>query len=324
MGSNIIDDDNLIELGHNNDRNDEQNNEANDSNPPKRCAISSCRCSVKKLIVGLILLGLIIFVIVDSLTNKHVRDGIVLFLEWIEIHPTLGVLAFICVYFFATICLVPGAILTLGAGFVFTAATNSLGLGVLLATVAVFIGASSGAIAAFLLSRYLFREGIVSKWTKKYPVFKAIDNALEDKGFRIMFLLRLSPIIPFTFSNYVYGITAVKLIHYCIACFGMIPGTVLYVFLGASAGSLSEINGDEEEEENKTLTIVVIIVGVVFGILGVAVTSYYAKKELNKVIETKEQEEDQLELELESEHEEQQPQRQIEEATSNNLTTTTV
>jgi len=217
------------------------------------------------------------------------------------------VVAFVAVYFICTICFIPGSILTLGAGFVFSASTQSLWTGVLLGTLAVFIGASLGAIASFLLGRYLFRDGFVARLTQKYTVFEAIDNALEEKGFRIMVLLRLSPIIPFNVLNYVSGITAIKFIHYCLACFAMLPGTILYVFLGASAGSLSEIGGGNEDENNandadlddetieqlekedKTVTIVVIVVGVVFGVLAIAVTSYYAKQELNKVIEKKEQ-----------------------------------
>merc|ERR1711915_688628 len=106
---------------------------------------------------------------------------------------------------------------------------------------------------------------------------------------------RLSPIVPFNALNYIAGVTGIKLIHYCIACVGMLPGTVLYVFLGASAGSLSEIGGGdeevmEEEEENKAVTISVIVAGFVFGFLAVALTSYYAKQELNKVIAKKEEE----------------------------------
>merc|ERR1712238_28752 len=92
------------------------------------------------------------------------------------------------------------------------------------------------------------------------------------------------------------------------ACVAMLPGTILFVFLGASAGSLSEIDGNEDdnnvdlvddeyieqlEKEDKTVTIVVIVVGVIFGVLAIAVTSYYAKHELNKVIEKKEQEQEQ-------------------------------
>ena len=85
----------------------------------------------KKLILGLLLLGFIIFVIVDTQTNNYVRDVIFAFLEWIEQNVVAGVFAFMAVYFVATIFWVPGLILTLGAGFVFSAALESLGRGIL-------------------------------------------------------------------------------------------------------------------------------------------------------------------------------------------------
>jgi len=266
-----------------NDDNNTDNNNTDDEKPTDR---SAC---CKKIAVGLVLLGLIVFVIVDSMTNMYVRNGILDFLEWIENNTIAGVLCFVAVYFLATICFVPGSILTLGAGFVFSASLDSLGKGVALGTVAVFVGASLGAIASFLLGRYLFRDGFVGKLTKQYTAFKALDNALMDKGLQIMILLRLSPIVPFNVLNYIAGVTGVQFWHYVVACLAMLPGTILYVFLGASAGSLLEIGGgsefEKEEESNKTVTIVGIVVGVVFGILAVGVISYYAKQELNKVLE---------------------------------------
>jgi uncharacterized membrane protein YdjX (TVP38/TMEM64 family) len=305
-GYNDDDDDDDDELavtdGDDDDDNEEDNNKSNNNK-------YGC---IKKIIVGLILLGFIIFVIIDSLTNKYVQTTILQFLNWVEDNPILGVLAFMLVYLIATVFFIPGSILTLGAGFVFSASTNSLWTGVLLGTIAVFIGASFGAILSFLLGRYLFRDGFITKLTKKYTVFKAIDNALEEKGLRIMILLRLSPIIPFNVLNYVSGVTGIKFLDYCIACIGMLPGTILYVFLGSSAGSLSEIGGNDEteadadadaeteeiESNDKTVTIIVIVVGVVFGILAVGLTSYYAKQELNKVIAKKEAEELEQQAEL--------------------------
>eukprot|EP00531_Pseudo-nitzschia_arenysensis_P019085 CAMPEP_0116147016 /NCGR_PEP_ID=MMETSP0329-20121206/17511_1 /TAXON_ID=697910 /ORGANISM="Pseudo-nitzschia arenysensis, Strain B593" /LENGTH=319 /DNA_ID=CAMNT_0003642879 /DNA_START=290 /DNA_END=1249 /DNA_ORIENTATION=+ len=247
----------------------------------------------KKLLVGLVLLGFIIFVIVDTQTNNYVRTGIVAFLEWIENNTVAGVFCFVAVYFIATIFFVPGSILTLGAGFVFSAALDSLGWGVLLGTAAVWVGASLGAIAAFLLGRYLFRDSIALKLNEKYPVFHAIDNAFVDKGLRIMVLMRLSPIVPFNVLNYAAGVTGVQFWHYVIACIAMLPGTILYVFVGASAGSLTEIGGDDEDEEegmNRAVTITVVVCGVVFGFLAIAVTGWYAKKEFDKIVAEKEPE----------------------------------
>jgi len=254
---------------------------------------------IKKALIGLVLVAFIIFVIVDSQTNNFVRDGIVSFLDWVEENVVGGVLVFIVVYFLATVCFVPGSILTLGAGFVFSAALDSLGWGILLGTAAVFVGASAGAIASFLLGRYLFRDCCVGAITEKYKIFQAIDNALTNNGLKIMILLRLSPIIPFNILNYAAGVTGVQFWHYAVACIGMLPGTVLYVFFGASAGSLVAIAGsDEEASEDEDegpalwITLTATIVGIVFGIVAVGVTSYYAKKELDKVLEMENEGED--------------------------------
>jgi len=242
---------------------------------------------IKKITVAIILIALIAYVITDSLTNQHIRNGFTIFLEWVEKNPIAGVFAFMGVYFVATVLFAPGSVLTLGSGFVFANAFG-LGLGVLFATIAVFVGASLGSFVAFLLGRYLLRDW-VQNLTKKYPVFVAIDSALENNGLKIMALLRLSPIIPFNALNYIAGITAVSFLHYAWAMFAILPGTVLYVFIGASAGSLADT---ESSGGNRTVTIVTIVVGILFGILAIGATSYYAKKELNAVVEKEDGEEE--------------------------------
>lgn len=240
---------------------------------------------IKKSVVGAVLIIFIAFVIADSLTNKFIADGITSFLEWIELNPIAGFFVFMVVYFFATVFFVPGSILTLGAGFVFANAFG-LGIGVLMGTISVFCGAGSGAIAAFLLGRFLLRDW-VSGFSKKYAIFEALDVAFEEKGFRIMALLRLSPIIPFNAINYIAGVTALSFWSYTWATIAILPGTVLYVFLGASAGSLAD---SASSGENQTVTIIVVIVGVIFGVIAVGLTSYYAKAELNRVVEKRQAE----------------------------------
>eukprot|EP00545_Synedropsis_sp_CCMP1620_P013790 CAMPEP_0119014824 /NCGR_PEP_ID=MMETSP1176-20130426/10409_1 /TAXON_ID=265551 /ORGANISM="Synedropsis recta cf, Strain CCMP1620" /LENGTH=336 /DNA_ID=CAMNT_0006968069 /DNA_START=96 /DNA_END=1102 /DNA_ORIENTATION=- len=233
----------------------------------------------KKILIGLLLLASVVFIIVDSLTTGYVRTGIDAFLAWIEANPAPGFFVFMVVYFVATILFIPGSILTLGAGFVFANAFG-LGVGILLGTLSVFFGASSGAIVAFLLGRFLLRDW-VKTLTKKYAIFEALDTALDQKGFRIMALLRLSPIIPFNAINYIAAVTAVSFRDYCLSLIAILPGTTLFVFLGASAGSLTD---SASSGDNMTVTIVVVVVGAIFGIGAIILTSYYAKKELNRVI----------------------------------------
>lgn len=233
----------------------------------------------KKIVIGLVFLAFIIFVIVDSTTTGYLRSGIDTALKWIEANAVAGMFVFMLVYFVATVLFIPGSILTLGAGFVFANAFG-LGVGLLIGVLSVFVGASAGAIVAFILGRYLLRDW-VKGLANKYAVFEALDIALEEKGLRIMTLLRLSPIIPFNAINYIAGVTSISFVNYCIALFAILPGTTLYVFLGASAGSLAD---SASSGDNTTVTIIVIVVGAVFGIFAIVLTSIYAKRELNRVI----------------------------------------
>merc|ERR1712232_1270417 len=131
-----------------------------------------------KLAVGVTLLGFVIFAIIDSMTTKYFQSAIGIFLNWVEKNPVGGFFCVILVYLIATVLFIPGSLQTLGAGFIFANAFG-LGWGVFAGSVAVFIGASLGEVAAFLLGRYLLRswaEGL----TKKYMIFKALDIALKE------------------------------------------------------------------------------------------------------------------------------------------------
>jgi len=261
---------------------DEQNTQEQQNKAPLTLEEEAAKRKAyyKKAFFAVILVAFIAYVIADSLTTKHVVGAVEDFLDWIEANPIAGIFVFVVVYVVATVFFIPGSILTLGAGFVFANAFG-LGLGVLLGTLAVFVGASAGATAAFLIGRYLLRDW-VSTLSQKYAIFQALDVAFEEKGLRIMTLLRLSPVIPFNAINYVAGVTSLKFYEYVIALIAILPGTTLFVFLGASAGSLAD---SASSGDNSTVTIIVAVVGIVFGIGAVGVTSYYAKKELNRITE---------------------------------------
>lgn len=266
-----------------------------------------------RLHIGLLLVGFIVYVIVDSFTTGYSKDAVNSFLDWVSANPVGGFFVFVIgklylanapllrfffpqafhltnqsiwlifalsVYWAATVFFVPGSLLTLGAGFVFSNAFG-LGAGVVLGIVSVFVGASLGAVSAFLLARYLLREQ-VGRLSKRYAVFEALDLALQDNGLKIFVLLRLSPLIPFNAINYIGGVSSVSLRDYVIALVAILPGTTLYVFLGASAGSLAD---SANSGSDPTVTIVVVLVGVVFGVLAVWLTTRYARRELNRVLQ---------------------------------------
>jgi uncharacterized membrane protein YdjX (TVP38/TMEM64 family) len=153
------------------------------------------------------------------------------FAAWVEGLGALGPLVFVAGYAVATVALVPGSLLTLAGGAIF---------GIVQGTLWVMLGASLGAIAAFLVARYLAR-GAVERRLARYPRFGALDRAIARQGRRIVFLLRLSPVFPFALLNYALGLTRVRLFDYALACIGMLPGTLLYVYYGKVVGDVAAI-----------------------------------------------------------------------------------
>lgn len=239
-----------------------------------------------RMAVGLFLLAFIAFVVTDSLTTHYIKTGMNSFLEWVEANPGGGVLVFMIVIFCTTMLFIPGIILTFGSGYVFSNAFG-LGIGVLLGSIAVFVGASAGAILSFLLGRFLLRD-CVSGLTRKFKLFEALDSVMEEKGFRIMVLLRLSPIIYASpYLNYGAGAMAVSFSAYTISLVAILPATVMFVFLGASAGSLANSSGG-----NSKTTTIVLVIGIVFSVFAVAMTTYYARQELRKVTAAAERDRD--------------------------------
>ena len=136
-----------------------------------------------------------------------------------------GLLVFAAVYIVATLLLVPGWIFPLAAGALF-----GLGWG---SAVALASSAASSA-AAFLMARYVLR-GPAERLARRHRLFKAFDKAVDQQGWRIVALLRLSPLLSFGIKNYFFGLTCVELPAYLAGTLiGMLPGLLLKVWLGAA------------------------------------------------------------------------------------------
>ncbi len=146
----------------------------------------------------------------------------------------LGIMLFALLYIISTVLLIPGSALTTLAGVVF---------GIWRGTLIVSLAATTGASLAFLLGRYAFRSRIERRLSTK-PGFTAIDQAVTARGWVIVALLRLSPIVPFNLSNYFFGLTGIGFWRYAIASWlCMLPGTLLYVYLGYAAGAVAGAGG---------------------------------------------------------------------------------
>ncbi len=167
----------------------------------------------------LILIGIILCQIQFNLIQTIPK-----IIQWIESLGIIGMSLFVLVYILACIFLIPGSPLTVGAGAVFGFWTG---------LILVSVGSTLGAVAAFLISRYLAR-GFIEKKIDKSHKFSAMDMAIKREGWKIIFLARLSPIIPFFLLNYALGLTKIRLRTYIISSWaGMIPGTVLYTYIGS-------------------------------------------------------------------------------------------
>ncbi len=152
-------------------------------------------------------------------------------LLWVKTLGYLAPIAFIGIYNLATILLIPGSILTIGGGVIF---------GLVWGSIYVLIAATLGATQAFLIGRYLSRDWVSQK-LQKYPKFKAIESAVAKEGLKIVLLTRLSPLFPFNLLNYAFGISSVSIRDYILGSVGMIPGTMLYVYIGSLVGDIALI-----------------------------------------------------------------------------------
>ena len=156
------------------------------------------------------------------------------FQSWVAHKGIWGGVIYGIVYTVAVLLFVPGSVLTIGAGLVF---------GLLWGTVIVSIASTAAAALAFLIARYLARDR-VEALAKRNQKFRAIDHAIREKGWRVVALLRLSPLVPFSVSNYLYGLTPVSFGPYVLASWiAMLPATVLYVWIGAAGKAAADAGG---------------------------------------------------------------------------------
>lgn len=196
------------------------------------------------------------------------------FAAWVDSLGVWGPVVFILGYAAAVVAFVPGSLLTLAAGAIFGLATG---------VVYVFIAAVLGSSAAFLVARYLAR-GAIERRLSGNARFAAIDRAVGAQGRKIVFLLRLSPVFPFTLLNYALGLTRVRLVDYLAASVGMLPGTLLYVYYGKLAGDVAALAGGAVVAKGPGYY-AVLTIGLVATIAVTAVVTRTARKALKDVAE---------------------------------------
>jgi len=191
------------------------------------------------------------------------------FQDWVAGFGPLAPVVYGIGYALFVVLLVPGSALTLGAGFSF-----GFGLGF----VVVFLGANVGAALAFLIARYFLRSR-VERWLSGREKLSAVDRAVEEQGWRVVALTRLSPVFPFNVQNYFYGLTGVSFGGYAFASLvGMLPGTLLYVYFGVAGAGVAQAAGGAASVGETVL----LLAGLVATIVVVGLVTRVAKRELDR------------------------------------------
>ena len=191
----------------------------------------------QKQILKLVAIAAIVAVLIVAAKYFNVQQYLQSALQWVDGLGPTGPVVFIAIYIVATVAFIPGSLLTLGSGVLF---------GVVFGSIYVFIGATIGATCAFLVGRYIAR-GSVEQQIEGNQKFQAIDRAVAREGLKIVLLTRLSPIFPFNLLNYAFGVTQVSLKDYFLGSIGMLPGTIMYVYIGSLAGSLATLGAGGQQ-----------------------------------------------------------------------------
>ena len=144
---------------------------------------------------------------------------------WVEGFGRIAPFVYIGLYLVSTVFFLPGAPVTILAGFVFGPLW-----GIFYASVASIISVS----VAFLIARYVARD-LVEGWVKDNAQFRKIDEQVEEQGWRIVMFTRVVPIFPFNLQNYAYGLTRIRFPTYVlVSAIFMLPGTAVFVQLGGA------------------------------------------------------------------------------------------
>jgi uncharacterized membrane protein YdjX (TVP38/TMEM64 family) len=190
--------------------------------------------------------------------------------EWIAGAGWGGVLVFAGIYVIATLLLIPPGILNALSGALF---------GVVFGMAVALPANIAAALIGFAVSRTVGGAWAQAEIQRRRS-WGAIDRAVGKAGFKIVFLLRCSPISPFSVLNYALGLTRVRFWHYALgSVLGTVPGTLLYVYAGSTAASAADLLAHRPQPGGVTGRIF-LWAGLAATVMGVALIARYAKSEL--------------------------------------------
>jgi uncharacterized membrane protein YdjX (TVP38/TMEM64 family) len=165
----------------------------------------------------------------------HLLSQLLHWMQDIQAAGWTGWLLFVGLYAACCLFFIPASVLTFGAGAVY---------GFWGGTLLVLTGNGLGSLLCLLVTRYLFRDW-ASRLFKKHPKWNAVMDAVQHDGWKIVFLTRLSPVMPFSLINYSLGLTRISVWHFLLATeIGSVPAIAIYVYFGTLMGNLAKIRAD--------------------------------------------------------------------------------
>lgn len=180
------------------------------------------------LMLPLLLVAILIFVLRFFETEQALRD----LFAWLQALGGWAPIAFVLIDMLVVICVLPGIILTMGAGFLF---------GLLEGSILILIATTLGGAIAFLIARYLFGER-ATNYLKDHKRLQAINDEFTPNAWQIVLLTRLIPFFPFKLSNYFFGVTNFSFAHYVVGTLiGIIPNTIFLVYLGSITADIATL-----------------------------------------------------------------------------------
>ena len=237
----------------------------------KNFSLSDENFAIVAIITSTVFVGLILISLIKFFgLHDHVRT----ILEWIDSAGFWAPLIFILIDTLVVIFLLPGVLITMGAGFLF---------GLVKGSIYIVIATTLGAAISFTIARYAFKEK-TAKFFLSHKRAQYLNKFFAADGWKIIFMTRLIPFFPFKLSNYLFGLTKFKMRSFILGTFlGIWPITIFNVYVGSLASSLAKL-GDVSEANNAQLYFY--IFGFVCTIIAIFYITSRAKLALNRYLET--------------------------------------
>jgi uncharacterized membrane protein YdjX (TVP38/TMEM64 family) len=200
----------------------------------------------------------VLVAIIVAMRLLPVGAWLIAFQTWVRSTGSAGYVIYALAYIVCCVLFIPASALTLGAGAIFGFAKGSI---------IVLIGATLGATASFLLARTVLRHRIESM-TSGNAKFRALDRAISRDGGKIVFLVRLAVVFPFTYINFAFGLTGIRLVPFIVSTFfGIIPATLAFVYASSTAAQAATGTADRTK----------LIINIVGAVVAIIVSGYVAR-----------------------------------------------